>query len=124
VAVQLAAATLLSTAITQVLKRMIARPRPSARAGGARRAHQLLEPLVEFPDAFSFPSGHAAAAAAAAVVLTGQGLAAAIGGWTLAAAIGSSRVYLGAHYPLDVAAGATLGVLAGKLAMLVIARAN
>jgi membrane-associated phospholipid phosphatase len=34
----------------------------------------------------------------------------------LALAIAISRVYLGAHYPLDVAAGGALGLVAGLLA--------
>jgi len=33
----------------------------------------------------------------------------------LASAIGLSRVYLGAHYPLDVGVGAAMGSLAGWL---------
>jgi undecaprenyl-diphosphatase len=112
-AARLAVATLLSTAITQLLKRAIARPRPSRHRAGPGQALAL----IEVPDAFSFPSGHAAAAGAAAVVLATQGGAAALGAWTLAVAIAVSRVYLGAHYPFDVMAGATLGILAGRLAL-------
>lgn len=33
--------------------------------------------------------------------------------WTLAIVIGYSRIYLGHHYPLDIAGGALLGVLVG-----------
>ena len=34
--------------------------------------------------------------------------------WVLAAAVCLSRVYLGAHFPLDVAAGAGLGTFIGR----------
>ena len=39
--------------------------------------------------------------------------------WALAAAVCLSRVYLGAHFPLDVAAGAGLGMLIGGVLNLV-----
>jgi membrane-associated phospholipid phosphatase len=39
--------------------------------------------------------------------------------WVLAAAVCLSRVYLGTHFPLDVAAGAGLGVLIGGVLNLV-----
>ena len=39
--------------------------------------------------------------------------------WALAAAACLSRVYLGAHFPLDVAAGAGLGVFIGGVLNLV-----
>ncbi len=64
----------------------------------------------------SFPSNHAANAFAAAVliswILRGRGRWA----YILAALVALSRVYLGVHYPLDIAAGALLGLLIGVLA--------
>ena len=58
----------------------------------------------------SFPSGHAAGAMAVARALSRvypqAGLAAGVG----AAAMGVTRVAKGAHYPLDVLAGAALGL--------------
>ena len=66
------------------------------------------------PTTQSFPSGHSTTSLAAATVLSfavrGRGLVLA---WLLAAGIAFSRIYIGVHYPLDVAAGALLGVALG-----------
>jgi len=122
-AVLLATGATCGLAVSQVLKRVCRRERPSVGIGG-----RAVKALAENPDAFSFPSGHTAVAFAVAVALAGQG--AGLGELTLglACAIGFSRVYLGAHYPLDVLAGAALGagvgwisqwlVLSGTLAIL------
>jgi undecaprenyl-diphosphatase len=98
--------------VAQVLKRLWRRARPSDGIVG-------FTALVENPDAFSFPSGHAAAAFAVATAMAGPvpGGPAFV---ALAFAVGLSRVYLGAHYPLDVAVGAGIGVVCGGVTRMVL----
>jgi len=111
---RMGAATLLATGLSQLLKRGLNRPRPT-------RAIEGFEALADNPDAFSFPSGHTAAAFAVAVALAGAPFGLGPATIALAVGIGASRVYLGAHYPLDVAAGAALGTVAGALARVLVA---
>jgi len=94
---------LASTAANVVAKRLTGRRRPVT--DGVPIARRLLRP----PITTSFPSGHAASAAAFAtgVALESPWLGAAA--IPLAAAVAASRVYTGAHYPGDVIAGAALG---------------
>jgi undecaprenyl-diphosphatase len=103
----------LAVLASQVLKRLCCRSRPSCAIGD-------FAALTENPDAFSFPSGHTAAAFGIAVALAGEGSG--LGALTLALASGIavSRVYLGAHFPLDVGAGALLGTVSGLLARIVV----
>lgn len=113
----LAAASLLALAVSQALKRTCRRPRPSEGIAGGPC---IVRTHATDPDAFSFPSGHTAVAFAAAVALAGAGSGLGLVVALLAGGIAVSRVYLGAHYPLDVAAGAVLGAACGWLARIVV----
>ena len=90
-----------------------------------RPAFRYAEPkaLVHVPRDHSFPSGHAATSFACATVLAWAFPRLAVPLYLLAAAIAFSRVYVGVHYPLDVLAGAALGVLVAT-ALLRLVRAR
>ena len=90
------------TVVDGVLKPAIGRERPYA----AYTDVQIEGPQ---PASASFPSGHAAAAAAGALGVSRVWPTAQLGLWTLALLIASSRVYLGVHYPLDVLIGLLVG---------------
>jgi len=66
------------------------------------------------PKDFSFPSGHASTAFAAAAVLSGFDKKRKYSYYFLALLIALSRVYLGCHFFLDISFGAVLGYLIGK----------
>ncbi len=91
----------------QVLKRAVARPRPCD-------ANGRLLALIDLPDPYSFPSGHAAAASAVGgtIALAHPLLAPVL--LLLAALIAVSRVRLRVHHMGDVIAGLVLG-LAGAM---------
>ncbi len=103
----LAGMAIASPAANLLAKRLVGRPRPG------RLPNAVGKPLRTS----SFPSGHAASAAAFAtgVALEVPALAAPVG--ALAAAVGASRVISRAHFPSDVLAGFALGTAAGLVTL-------
>ena len=63
------------------------------------------------PDGWSFPSGHTAAAFSGAWVASTIWPKCSPVFFGLAATVGFSRIYVGAHYPGDVLSGAALGMI-------------
>jgi len=94
--------------VVQVLKRAVARPRPCD-------ANGRLLALIDLPDLYSFPSGHAAAASAVGGTIAFAHPLLAPVLLPLAALIAVSRVSLRVHHRGDVIAGGLLG-LAGAVA--------
>jgi membrane-associated phospholipid phosphatase len=112
-----AALGLTSFLVNQSIKLISERRRPDRTRDSVPRRR-----WVRMPRSNSFPSGHAASAAAFAVSV-GDLLPPFRGPLRAAAAIVAfSRVYTGVHYPADIVAGAAIGVLVGRVSSTVALR--
>ena len=81
-----------------------------------RRKRPVLEglrPLSTTVTSLSYPSAHSTTSFAAARVLSRELPTAPL--YACAAAMAASRVYVGVHYPTDIAAGAALGTAMTEL---------
>lgn len=92
-----------------LLKNLVARVRPYD-------TYSVLIPLIARQTDYSFPSGHACASFASAIVYLKMlparyGIPLVV----LASMIAFSRLYVGVHYPTDVLGGVIVGVFSGWL---------
>ncbi len=94
-----------------IIKPLVARPRPCDINVG-------VDLLISRPWGFSFPSGHTAAAFAAATALWFQKNKLRVPALILACLMGFSRLYLYVHFPTDILGGIVLGVILGASASL------
>lgn len=111
-----AASAGLAWAAANVAKAIETRPRP----------YEMIADAVLRQDpahGTSFPSAHTAVAYAVAIALIPfLPRTLAVAGIVYASLVGWSRIYLGVHYPLDVIAGAGIGIAVGGLTLAVLAR--
>jgi undecaprenyl-diphosphatase len=102
---------IISTILVQLLKRRIIRVRP----------FEVLENLhikkIQI-DPYSFPSGHTAASFSLAISATLLFSTLGLIFLSLAVTVGISRMYLGVHYPSDVAVAVIIAALSAFTANL------
>jgi membrane-associated phospholipid phosphatase len=114
------ASVLVAAAMKSAVKNLVARTRPRVLLEEDRYEVQTLGP--DGGDWHSFPSGHTAGAVAAARGLARAYPEAAMPAYGAAAIIGAVQIPRAKHYPLDVAAGAVIGVVAERLVEFATAR--
>jgi membrane-associated phospholipid phosphatase len=104
--------------VTQVLKRLADQTRPTASIPGLDVHGYPKDPFGN-----AYPSAHTSVAVAL-VAATWPWLTPAqrVVGVVVAALVALNRLYIGAHWPVDVLGGAAIGLLAGSLCWLVAAR--
>jgi membrane-associated phospholipid phosphatase len=100
--------------LDDLAKDLVERPRPAAVLTGITLRDSEAT-------GFGFPSGHATLAFALAMVLhplvpSGWRWVP----WALALGVGLARLYVGAHFPMDVLGGAALGIAVGAVATAIL----
>jgi len=111
------AGLVLAEAMAQILKRSGHQPRPSAAIPGLDMHGYPKDPL-----GYAYPSAHTAVAVALVSALwPWMSRPQRIAGVAVAVLIALNRIYIGAHWPLDVVGGAAIGLLSGSICWLVAA---
>lgn len=102
---------LLSGLLAQTIKRIEQKPRPGAYFKQPERIHRVDDKLLKGNN--SFPSGHTTTAFATFSLLafSTRNKAVQLFFFIVAVVVGYSRIYVGAHFPEDVLAGAALGFI-------------
>jgi len=108
VVLSLGAALFSRLIIVEIIRWFYFRPRPFI----ALQVHQLLEHSASS----SFPSGHAAFFFALSAVIYFYNKKAGLLFFAASFLIGLARIFVGIHYPLDILAGALIGIFFGWLA--------
>jgi membrane-associated phospholipid phosphatase len=107
-----------SELVAQVMKRLAAQPRPLWVIPGLD-AHGY----PTDPHGNAYPSAHTAMAVAAVCALwPWMRWPQRIVGAAFAVLVACNRLYIGAHWPIDIVGGAAIGLLAGTVAWLLAAR--
>lgn len=103
--IRIAETVVVSSVVTELLKRAAARNRPSFTYPGVIQAYKPGN------DVKSWPSGHTSLAfsTATSVSLEFKKWYVTVPAYAWAASVAYSRMYLGAHYPSDVFCGAAIG---------------
>ncbi|MET7548491.1 phosphatase PAP2 family protein [Streptomyces sp. NPDC005078] len=106
--------TLGAFAVSSVLKLVVREDRP------CQSLHVVTLEACPAPGDWSFPSNHATLAVAAAVALWFVSRRLGLAATAVALTMAASRVWVGAHYPHDIAAGLADGVVvAAPLSLLI-----
>jgi undecaprenyl-diphosphatase len=115
-------AFLSSGLVTQMLKNIIYAPRPRIYFEASRHLFYLDKFGRSGGGASSFPSGHTTSAFAIATILSIFFKKRLLSAGLFAAAIlvGYSRIYLAQHFPVDVLAGAFIGILFATISYVLV----
>ena len=111
-ALRVAGAGVAAWGTAKIVKRAVGRGRPGDHLEGVELR------LGSADVGLGFPSGHAAVAAGIAAAFDAGDPRAATALATLAGTVGLARIYVGAHYPLDVIGGWAMGITLGDLARM------
>ena len=108
----------LAELMAQVMKHLANQPRPLAVLDGLNTHGYPVEPLGN-----AYPSAHTAWFVGAACALwPWTGWPQRIVGVAIAVLVACNRIYIGAHWPIDVVGGAAIGMFAGAVTWLVATR--